>query len=495
MSVVCLYTSANFRGQPICVNDASSVARMVPSQDNRVSSLRVSPGWVLRVCQERDFGGWCRNFGGDIRRLRDSNDDISSFEVSRLLVVDPEPVPEPGGVACLFAEQDYRGEAICVAGEARVSRLQPWEDNRTSSFRVADGWHLRVCRDANFGGWCREFTGDEPRLRASNDQISSFEVSRIPIVEPEPPPPPPPPPPPSPAGVVCLYPDQDFRGVAICANDEARVANMRPWEDNRISSFRIAEGWKLLACRDPNFGGWCREFTSDESRLRASNDAISSFQVARITVVEPPPIRVACLFSEPNFGGLAVCSEGPERISNLGPRLNDTISSIRLVPGWSMTFCAQPNMGGVCARTDGDQPRLGPPFNNRISSYEVFQTVARPAPLPPPTPDPGILSPGPGGPVINLPGIIGAIAGEACLYEDRGFGGASVCGRAGTERRNLTPAQDNKISSLRVPSGLLVVACGQPNFGGVCRRYDSDTSFVGPAFNDRISSYRISPNF
>jgi len=81
------------------------------------------------------------------------------------------------------------------------------------------------------------------------------------------------------------------------------------------------------------------------------------------------------------------------------------------------------------------------------------------------------------------------------LYEDVEFRGSSLCGRAGTERRTLNPARDNKVSSLRVPSGLVVVACGQPNFGGECRRYDSDTRFVGRAFNDRISSYRISPNF
>ncbi|MHA1157692.1 MAG: peptidase inhibitor family I36 protein [Alphaproteobacteria bacterium] len=401
-------------------------------------------------------------------------------------------VAQGSDVVCLYTDVNFRGQRVCVDDEIKRTRIRGGRDDRFSSFRISDGWGLRVCEDRNFGGWCRNFDSNIRRLRASDDAISSYEVFRILTRDPAPPPPPPPPPPPA-DGVVCLFEHPSYRGESICVNDETRIARLQPWDDNIVSSFKVNDGWQLTVCRDPNFGGWCRDFTASESNLRASNDAISSFQVKRV-VVAPPRLRVACLFTESDFGGLAVCSEEAETISNLGPRLDDRISSVRLASGWSMVVCTDPNLLGRCARLDANTERFRPRFNDRISSYQVFETVTAPPPAPPPD-DGGIITPGADGPVISLPGIIGAFAGEVCLFEHAGYRGSSVCSRAGTEQRNMGPGQTDRASSIRVPNGLLIYACDLPNFGGQCERYTSDIPFVGGGFNDRISSYRVAPNF
>lgn len=402
------------------------------------------------------------------------------------LLGSPPAHAQGADVVCLYNDPNFRGTRTCVDGEVSRNRLRANRDNAISSLQIDEGWGLRVCEERNFGGWCRHFAGDIRRLRASNNAISSFEVYRVLTRDPAPPPPPPPPA----SGVVCLFEDHHYGGDSICVDGPTEIARLQPWDNDIISSFKVQPGWHLTVCRDRNYGGWCREFTADEPRLRASNDAISSFKVRRV-VIEPPRERVACLYTHADFGGLAVCSEEATTISNLGPRINDRISSVRLAPGWSIIICTDANMRGRCARLDEDWARFGPGFNDGVSSYQVFETAAAP---PGGGGGGGIIVPGDGGPVVNLPGIIGAIAGEACLYEHAGFRGASVCARAGTEQRNMPPSQNNQVSSLRIPDGLLVLACDQPNFGGRCERYTADIPFVGPGFNDRISSYRVMPN-
>ena len=58
-AVVCLYQNANYRGQRLCVDDETVMPRLLRSRDTQISSFRVSPGWALKVCRDRDFGGWC----------------------------------------------------------------------------------------------------------------------------------------------------------------------------------------------------------------------------------------------------------------------------------------------------------------------------------------------------------------------------------------------------------------------------------------------------
>lgn len=474
--VVCLYADSDFGGASQCVGGEATVSFLGPALNDRVSSFSVQPGWQLTVCRDYNFGGWCRDFTEDQLSLRASNDKISSFRVARMAAPPPPPAT---GVVCLFADPDFGGAARCVDGEAAVNRLGFALNDRVSSFRVAAGWQLTVCRDVNYGGWCRSFTDDERNLRASNDRISSFRVTRVA-----------PPEPPAPSGVVCLYADPGFRGAARCVDDEARVARLGFRLNDRVSSFRVAPGWRLTACRDFDFGGWCREFDSDQGSLRASNDKISSFVVTRVPAPQP---NVACLYRNANFGGASTCSTTAERVDALPPGMQNRVSSIRLADGWSLIACNQPGLAGFCRQVVADEASLGPALNDRLASYQVF-----PAGSPPGggsgSGGGGIFTPGPGG-GIDLGGIIGAIAGEACLHEHINFGGAKFCGGAGTEQPSLAPSQNDVASSVTVPNGLALVACEHFNYGGQCRRYESDVRFLGPGFNDRISSYRIVPNF
>lgn len=421
--------------------------------------------------------------------------------------VEAQGAPGPN-VACLYGQPDFRGVAVCVTDEERRPRLTREGDNWASSFRIDQGWALRVCQERDFGGWCRTFVGDVANLNLSDNDISSWETLRLRTADARPPSPPQPPA----QGVVCLYHDLNYRGQARCVSGPTSVAALPPWDDNVISSFRVNDGWRLTACRDPNFGGWCRDFDADEPVLRASNDAISSFRVTRLapppapppTPAPPPPQqRVACLYTQPNYGGLAVCASDAERVTSLGRRLNDNVGSVRLAAGWSIAVCTDADLNGFCGRLDEDTPSFGPRLSNAISSYQVFRTAdfpppppSRPTvPRPRPQPAPGIVTPGPDGPTLNLPGIIGAIAGEVCLYEHFDFNGRRICNRAGTEERSMPAGMNDAISSVRVPQGLVLTVCEDVDFGGRCSRFDQDDRQIRGFFNDRISSYRITPNF
>ncbi|MBN7774866.1 peptidase inhibitor family I36 protein [Nitratireductor aquimarinus] len=78
----CFYERVDFRGASICFDAGDGTARLPREWNNRISSVTLEGGAEARVCERRNFGGWCETIRRDTRRLRDIyNDDISSIEV------------------------------------------------------------------------------------------------------------------------------------------------------------------------------------------------------------------------------------------------------------------------------------------------------------------------------------------------------------------------------------------------------------------------------
>jgi hypothetical protein len=87
----------------------------------------------------------------------------------------------------------------------------------------------------------------------------------------------------------------------------------------------------------------------------------------------------------------------------------------------------------------------------------------------------------------------GATGGSGVIfYQDINYGGAAS-GAKGLGDYATVPADvpDNWMSSLRVPAGWVVDAYANTNFGGAVCTYTADTSWVGSACNDVMSSFRI----
>jgi hypothetical protein len=82
-----------------------------------------------------------------------------------------------------------------------------------------------------------------------------------------------------------------------------------------------------------------------------------------------------------------------------------------------------------------------------------------------------------------------------CFYEDINFGGRYFCTSSGSSTPQLSSADNDRISSIRVFGDARVTVFQNPNFRGPSRAIDSSVSDLRSfGFNDRISSYQVDAN-
>jgi hypothetical protein len=86
-------------------------------------------------------------------------------------------------------------------------------------------------------------------------------------------------------------------------------------------------------------------------------------------------------------------------------------------------------------------------------------------------------------------GTVAAQAQQACTaYQHANFQGKSF--GLGTNKSVANSKLTNNISSFKMVSGCSVIAYSEPNFKGPNVRWSKNVAFVGPQWNDVISSYR-----
>ena len=140
----------------------------------------------------------------------------------------------------------------------------------------------------------------------------------------------------------------------------------------------------------------------------------------------------------------------------------------------------------------------------RIYEFEVYGSGApTPTLTPTRTPTPGgpTLTPTrtltPGGPTLtptNTPTRTPTPVAPAgvIFYQNINFGGVASVAIAKGDYASLPASVPNDwMSSLRVPAGWIVDAYADGNFAGAICTYTADTSWVGTACNDVMSSIRI----
>ena len=77
-----------------------------------------------------------------------------------------------------------------------------------------------------------------------------------------------------------------------------------------------------------------------------------------------------CFFQREDFGGDSFCAR-PGEADSLGRRWNDRISSIRIEGDAAVEVCRDPGAYGPCEVFDRSARRLGPYWNDAITSYSV----------------------------------------------------------------------------------------------------------------------------
>jgi hypothetical protein len=198
-----LFTDSNFRGARITVErDAYNLADM--GFNDRASSMVVRSG-TWQVCEDRDFGGYCAEFGpGEYRELPRFNDRISSVrEISRggrgydrddrrggpgwrgdrdgrderrgdwRDGRDERGGPRGGDAVQLFDGPRFEGAALNVSGDFRSLNDVGFND-RAASIVIYEGrWEF--CEHGDFRGQCVVFgPGRYPFLEGMNNRISSM---------------------------------------------------------------------------------------------------------------------------------------------------------------------------------------------------------------------------------------------------------------------------------------------------------------------------------
>ena len=225
----------------------------------------------------------------------------------------------------------------------------------------------------------------------------------------------------TPQSGACFYRDSGFRGDYFCLRDGERWPSMPPGFRDTISSIRVFGGARLRIFNDNNFNGISALIDRDVFDLnafrlpqdpgRSWNDRISSIAVFRDhddwerrdhdrgpapypnqpfypnqPPYQGPPSRQgppnvgACFYMDAGFRGASFCMNAGDRMPDLPPGFNDTISSIRIFGGARVRVFLDGNFQNASLVLDRDVINLqgipveGYPYrnwNDCISSIAV----------------------------------------------------------------------------------------------------------------------------
>lgn len=201
--------------------------------------------------------------------------------LARLLGLQPVPVQRPvepaANEVCFFRSPDFADDFFCIrVGQSDPALAAPWND-AISSIRIGTAAMVQVCSDADYAGWCENYTADIAQLGPrENDAISAFRTV-LPNAEG-----PPPELIPDPEAQVCFYEGIYHSGARICLGAfEAYPFLPSSW-NNRVSSIDVPPGLVAELCGGFGFTGECTTFTASVADLGPTRDDTASS--LRVTV-------------------------------------------------------------------------------------------------------------------------------------------------------------------------------------------------------------------
>ncbi|OBZ16443.1 Vps62-related protein [Bacillus sp. FJAT-26390] len=168
---------------------------------------------------------------------------------------------------------------------------------------------------------------------------------------------------------VTAYRDGNFTGVT--QDFEAglfNVAQLSTVGNDKISSIKIAPGYRVTLYKDSNFSGSYKVLYADTAWVDDLNDETSSMKVEWIGAVRMP----VTAYSNSPYGGLEQAfGVGDHDWAELqGGVGNDSISSIRIAPGYKVTLYQNANFSGGTKVLTADAIYVGD-FNDDVSSLKV----------------------------------------------------------------------------------------------------------------------------
>ncbi len=198
------------------------------------------------------------------------------------------------------------------------------------------------------------------------------------------------------------------------------------------------------------------------------------------------PRSGACFYEHPNFGGRYFCASIGDSTRMVPEKMNDKISSIRVVGDAEVTVFKDRDFRGESHRFGRDKNDLREVgWNDRISSFRVGEREERG--------DRRERGEGRGERERELSwGHPEAPRSGACFFEDPNFRGRSFCAGIGDSTAMVPEGMNDRVSSIRIFGDAEVAVFKDRDFRGDARRFGRDMNDLrGAGFNDRISSFRI----
>jgi hypothetical protein len=276
---------------------------------------------------------------------------------------------------CASAKRAYRDQLVRlgIALDADVDAWTHWQTQGRHDARVASA-----------GGWpaCDPLTQDsEPPVPAPPAHVTPSAGSPD-------------------THRATVYQHCDYQGWSIdLPEGEYTMGELRRrglFQNDAISSVKVAPGFRVVLYEHDNFAGKNLVVESDEACLvgRAMNDVTSSIKVMKTPppppppappAPPPPPAPVASVYEHHEYQGwvvhLHVGNYTLSQLINLGFR-NDSVSSVRVLPGYRVLLYEHDNFRGDVLNVTGDAPRMrelirdrrrGRTWNDVVSSIKVIK--------------------------------------------------------------------------------------------------------------------------
>jgi len=174
------------------------------------------------------------------------------------------------------------------------------------------------------------------------------------------------------------------------------------------------------------------------------------------------------VFEHADYAGAREYFGDGAEIAWVGDDWNDRISAIRCSPRCLLTAYEHIDFGGERERFGGDVAFVGPGWNDRISGLRV---------------DCGSRGGGSWGSRGRVP--------DCTLFEHANYEGGRLDAREGRDGDTLPPGWNDLASSIQCRPGCEIEAFEHVGFVGQRQSWSGHVAFVGPHWNDRLSSYRV----
>ncbi len=251
-------------GVEIVHSAPAEVRRLVPGDNNVISSLTIAAGYTVEVFRYYSFKGTRQTYIGPqtVDLAGDTlNNDISSYKV----YVAPALMLREHGPA------EAGGWETAHPGPVEVAEMGGAHNDAVSSLLIGDGYTVQVFRHWNYTGARLTYVGPQTVDLAGSgldNQISSYKLYATPV-----------------AAEALVLRDQGVNGAGgweIVHTGPVEVAWIGGTHNDRVSSLRIGAGYTVEVFRDWAFGGPTQTFVGPQAvglGAYGLNNQISSYKV------------------------------------------------------------------------------------------------------------------------------------------------------------------------------------------------------------------------